>query len=254
LLIQQVIEQEDFYHVFQPIYDIVDRKEIGFEVLLRTNFVSNPELAFQEAKKEKKLFELDSRSIQKAIMTYFSEGSLKNGYLFVNIYPSTILHPNFPLFLKEIMTDKNVCRQMENQTTKIVFEISESEHISDSNLQLILKRFEIIKEYGILIAIDDIGKGFNLPLIIELAPNFLKLDRYFSKNLSQSKQKQMFINLLKNYCDHYNSILILEGIENEIDLDISKSLGIRYVQGYLIGRPGLLKNKISFFSKMNSFI
>jgi EAL domain-containing protein (putative c-di-GMP-specific phosphodiesterase class I) len=247
LSIQSVIEGEDFYHVFQPIFDMEKWVEIGYEVLLRTNFAPNPEIAFQEAKKEKMLFELDSRSIKKAIRTYFLEGALQNGYLFINIYPSTILHPNFPSFLKDLMSDKDICYQIKLHNTKIVLEISESEYISVVNLNQFLKRIEIIKRYGILIAIDDIGKGFDtLLLIIELSPDFIKLDRCFSKDLAHSKQKQTFITLLKNYCDQQNCKVILEGIEKDIDLSIGKSLGLQYVQGYLLGRPGLLKNKLLF--------
>jgi EAL domain-containing protein (putative c-di-GMP-specific phosphodiesterase class I) len=247
LSIQRVIEEEHLYHVFQPIFDLENWGEIGYEVLLRTNFAPNPDIAFQEAKKEKVLFELDSKSIKKAITTYFGEGALQNGYLFINIYPSTILHPNFPSFLNELMSDKNICHQVEIHNTKIVLEISESEYISVDNFKLLLNRIESVKEYGILITINDIGKGFDtLLLMIELSPDFLKLGRYFLKDLAHSKQKQTFITLLKNYCDQEGCKVILEGIEKDIDLTIGKSLGIQYVQGYLLGRPGLLKNKLSF--------
>lgn len=242
--ILQAIEYEEFYHVFQPIFETNNWGEIGYEALLRTKFSSNPEIIFQKAKKEKQLFELDSRSIQKAVRTYFTEGSKKDGYLFVNIFPSTIIHPNFPSFLKMIIVEKDGYRQQGNVDIKIVFEILESEFISDSNLQIFKERVNQIKEDGFLIAIDDIGKGFNaLPLLIEIDPNFLKLDRYFSKDLVQSKQKQSIIDLLNQYCEHFCCKLILEGVEKNVDLDVAKLIGVRFIQGYLLGRPGLLKER-----------
>ncbi|MDQ0199184.1 EAL domain-containing protein [Neobacillus ginsengisoli] len=238
--IQQVIENEDFYHVFQPIFEINNWSKIGYEVLLRTSFSANPEIAFQEAKREKRLFELDSLSMQKAVRSYFSEGPQTDGYLFINVFPSSIVHPDFLSVLKTILTEKSLHSHQEN--TKIVLEIAESEIISDTHFEAFKEKIAQIKEHGILIAIDDIGKGYNaLQLLIEIAPNFLKLDRYFAKDLCQSKQKQTMIDLLIKYCDQYNCKLILEGIEKDVELAAAKYIGVRFTQGYLLGRPGVLE-------------
>jgi EAL domain-containing protein (putative c-di-GMP-specific phosphodiesterase class I) len=243
LSIRDVIESEDFHHVFQPIFSTKNTKKIGYEALIRSNFAPNPETVFKLARKEKQLFELDSRSIQKAVRTFYSEGSRLDGYLFVNICPSTIIHSNFPSILQEIMSVRNNSSQLVNESIKIVFEISESENITDSTLQVFKERISKIKDYGILVAIDDIGKGFDaLTLLIEIEPNFLKLDRYFSKDLFKSRQKQTMISLLKKYCDQNNCAVILEGIENDLDLTVAQSIGILFVQGFLLGKPVLLHN------------
>ncbi|HDJ1468230.1 TPA: EAL domain-containing protein [Clostridioides difficile] len=76
--------------------------------------------------------------------------------------------------------------------------------------------------------------------IIELEPDYLKLDRYFSQDLKSSKQKQSLISFFLNYCQEYKSQLILEGLENEMDMEMAKSLGIPIAQGYLLGKPALL--------------
>lgn len=240
--IQQVIENEDFYHVFQPIFEISNWRKIGYEVLLRTKCATNPEKIFQEAKKENQLFELDSLSIRKAVRTFFSEVSQKDGYLFINVFPSSIIHPKFPSLLNTVIAEKNIYSQQDSIHTKIVFEIAESEMISDVHFETFKERIAQIKEHGILIAIDDIGKGFNtLQLLIEIAPNFLKLDQYFAKDLFLSKQKQTMIDLLIKYCDQHNCKLILEGIEKDTELAAAKYIGVRFTQGYLLGRPGMLE-------------
>lgn len=243
--IQDVIRNEQFYHVFQPIFDTVDLRKLGFEALLRGDIEPSPKKLFNEAIQEEQLFELDSGSIQKAVRTYFSESPRNEGYLFINVLPSTIIHRNFPSFLKQIMFDiSNYC-QIENYSKLIVFEISESEDISIFNLKTFTERIKLIKEAGILIAIDDIGKGFDhLSLLIELEPHFIKLDNYFSKDLFKTKQKQLLLRLLLNYCFENNCNLILEGIEEELDFSVAKSIGVRFGQGYLLGRPGLLKHKL----------
>jgi EAL domain-containing protein (putative c-di-GMP-specific phosphodiesterase class I) len=91
--------------------------------------------------------------------------------------------------------------------------------------------------YLFLYSLDDVGKGIaGLNKIIEFAPNYIKLDRYFSMGLSQSKEKQQIISLLIQYANGKMG-LILEGIEEEVDLEQAKILNVPVVQGYLLGKP-----------------
>ncbi len=232
------IREEEFYHYFQPIYSLGSFERLGYEVLLRSNVYANPEIAFLEAKKAKKLYELDSRSIHKALCTYHSAGQSKNGEtLFLNVFPSTILHNNFPIFLKRIITENYLTSQ------QIVLEISESEVIDD--FCIFKSRILELKKLGFLIAIDDIGRGYaNFQSIIELDPDYLKLDRYLAKDLHLSKQKQNLITFLHSYCERENKHLILEGLEDDNELSVAKTLGIPYGQGYLLGKPASLSNVV----------
>jgi EAL domain-containing protein (putative c-di-GMP-specific phosphodiesterase class I) len=232
------IREEQFYHYFQPIYHLSNWTKLGYEVLLRSNLYSNPEYTFLEAKKEKQLYELDSRSIHKAILTYHKAGlRKKDGNLFLNILPSTILNQNFSSFLNKIIADNYLVSQ------QIVLEISESELIDD--LEDFKIRISELKKQGILIAIDDIGKGYaSFKNIVELEPDFLKLDRYFAKDLHLSTQKQTLISLFISYCEQYKTQLILEGVESEEEVAIAKALGVPFAQGYIIGRPALLQESI----------
>lgn len=229
------MRSDDYFHSYQPIYDIINWQVVGYEGLLRTNKFSNPEHAFLEAKNKKQLYELDSRSIHKAAITYNTAGFIKtDGFLFLNVFPSTVLNTNFPLFYKEIITEINFsCQQ-------IVFEISDLENITD--LSALKRRIVELKKHGFFIAIDDIGKGnSDLRAIIELEPEYIKLDRYFADNMFESKQKQSIIKMFINYAESYNTNLILEGLETEKDLAVAKSLGVKYAQGYVLGKPKPLK-------------
>jgi EAL domain-containing protein (putative c-di-GMP-specific phosphodiesterase class I) len=232
------IREEQFYHYFQPIYHLSNWTKLGYEVLLRSSIYSNPEDTFLEAKKEGQLYELDTQSIQKAIQTYHKAGLRnKDGVLFLNIFPSTILNKKFQSFLNKIIADNYLVSQ------QIVFEISESEIIDDfENFKI---RILELKKQGILIAIDDIGKGYaSFKNIVELEPDFLKLDRYFAKDLHLSKHKQTLISFFLSYCEQFNSHLILEGVENEEEIAIAKEVGISLAQGYGIGKPALLQESV----------
>ncbi|PFA99221.1 hypothetical protein CN383_16355 [Priestia megaterium] len=84
-------------------------------------------------------------------------------------------------------------------------------------------------------AIEGAGSA-TLKQIIEYKPKYIKLDRYFAKNLASSKEKQQIVQLLTNY-NVNDTILILEGIEDKKDLATSCALNVPFAQGYLLGKP-----------------
>jgi EAL domain-containing protein (putative c-di-GMP-specific phosphodiesterase class I) len=234
LSIKNAIKEGKFFHHFQPIKSLNCGERLGYEVLLRSEYYTNPEIIFKEAIEEDVLYALDSHSLYKGISTFVAEGFVRGeGKLFLNVLPSTILNPEFLSFISQSVEEKLLDRQ------DIVLEISETEIIEQ--LEEFMEKIVELKKAGFMIAIDDIGNGYsNLKTIIELNPNFLKLDRYFSKNLSLSTQKQAIITFLLAYCKQQESQLILEGIENKEDMEIAKALGVPIVQGYYLGKPSLL--------------
>jgi EAL domain-containing protein (putative c-di-GMP-specific phosphodiesterase class I) len=232
MTIHDFIEKGNFTHHYQPIYNIQSNSVIGYEGLLRSEKYPNPEHAFLEAREKNSLFELDSCSLQKAIFTYQSAGySIDNGLLFLNIIPSTLENKDFFDFVNKIMK--------ENQGQQIVLEISETEEMTVSSEMI--RKLEKLRGLGIRIAVDDFGKSYShFKTIIEMGPEFIKLDRYLTADLSSSLKKQAIIQYCLDFCSQFNSKLILEGIETELELEMAKQLGVIYAQGFFLGRPAIL--------------
>lgn len=235
LLIDNLIAEDDFHHIYQPIYNLNDWSIMGYEGFIRSNVFSNPEETFEQARKRKKLYDLDSRSIHKALNTYRRAGLTKaQGKLFINVFPSTLQNENFQAFVIDIITNLEVSCQ------EIVLEILESEKIDDYSR--IRKSIECLRKYGLLFAIDDYGKGnSNIRRILELDPDYIKLDRYFTIDLINCKKKQFAVNSVIDYCETFDKKLILEGIESPQDLAFAKFTGITYGQGYALCKPMGLK-------------
>jgi EAL domain-containing protein (putative c-di-GMP-specific phosphodiesterase class I) len=236
---ENFIRQEQFFHHYQPIYDLKEERIAGYEVLLRTTVYPNHESTFSLAKKRNRLYELDSRSIHKAIQTYQSAGfTEKEGKLFLNVFPSTLLNKNFLSFIKNIMNNDALKSQ------HLVLEITEQEPITNFN---VLKKIRAsLKEMGISVAIDDVGSGScELKKIIEIEPDYIKLDRYFAEGLYNSKAKQEMIHFFLKYCEKAHIHLVLEGLENPLDITASKNLGIPYGQGFALGKPNVLTRSVS---------
>lgn len=227
----ELLMKDNLFHFYQPIYNLKDEKLYGYEALLRSDNLKDPEKLFKDAMKSNILYHLDTTSIDKALTHYHKQDQPEK--LFLNIFISTLLNPNFTHFIDSLLTNNSNL-----YFPKIVLELNESiEEEEMWSAPLLLNRISTLREMGIEFAIDDFGQGTaSLRKAMEVEPEYLKLDRYFAHNLGSSRKKQKFISLFTEYFSE-DTIVVLEGIETETDLHIASEVGIDVGQGYYLGRP-----------------
>ncbi|WP_188207574.1 EAL domain-containing protein [Alkalibacillus aidingensis] len=232
--LETLIKNNDFYHLYQPIYDIQRWEIIGVEVLFRSDLFVSPVEVFELAKEEGKLIDLEKLSISKGITGFSNLSDNDHLHLYINVFPSTISNPLFREFLNQQVKQSNVKQQ------QIVIEIIESEAIRD--LLELKSHIRRLKNDGFITAIDDVGKGAStLQTIMELEPQIIKMDHYFSEELPYSTLKQRMLESLLGYCRQTDTKMILEGIESIKILEVAKSLGIQEGQGFYLGVPNTLE-------------
>ncbi|BDG45636.1 hypothetical protein PspKH34_01970 [Parageobacillus sp. KH3-4] len=164
--------------------------------------------------KQNRLYELDIFLINHALTSFH----MQSIPLFINVYPSTIVHPAFPDFLRKL-------KPIRSSRQHIVLEINEPEKISD--IGLLKKAIRFLRTGGFSVALDDIGKvEFSLHTVTELEPDFMKLDRYYSAELSIFVKKTKRIQMFLNFCKQKNIYLVLKGIEEPKDLAMARKLGV----------------------------
>lgn len=224
---------EKFYHVYQPIVNVRMKSVIGYEAFLRSYDEPNPLTLFKQARENGELSQIDFMSIKQA-----SHINIKDRFLFLNVFPSTILDYQSYTAITQL-----VCQF--KYKNRIILELNEANEESMCWEELeFFNKIEHLRNSGILIAIDDVGKGqASLEKIIEFKPDYIKLDRYFSKGLHDNKCKQDVVSFFVEYCQK-RSTLILEGIEDEKDMRTSVTLGVDCLQGYLFGKP-LIKTRLN---------
>jgi len=235
--IETLIAKQDFFHHFQPICHLHNRKPLGYEALIRSKSIPRVDLLFAAAVKEDVLYKLDTMSVYNAIAAFFAEAApLTSGaYLFVNIFPSTLAVDSFSGFIDKLAGRYRTC------APHIVFEINETlSDMLDWNHPQFIRNVARLRQHGFLIAFDDIGEGAaTLKRMVEIAPDFMKMDRFFGKDLSDNDKKRKIVKFFVDYCTE-DSKLILEGIEEAEDLAQALGLGVTLGQGYLLARPGPL--------------
>jgi EAL domain-containing protein (putative c-di-GMP-specific phosphodiesterase class I) len=74
--------------------------------------------------------------------------------------------------------------------------------------------------------------------MVEIEPDFIKLDRSLIRKLDESVVKQKLVGTLRDFCRQAEITLIAEGIETQAQLDTLITLGVSHGQGFLFARPG----------------
>jgi EAL domain-containing protein (putative c-di-GMP-specific phosphodiesterase class I) len=165
---------------------------------------------------------LDRLARDKSIKKFFDKSD-NNTRVFVNLSP---LSANDAWFLDDVVLDN---------LNQVVLEITENNKFIITDR--IIDRLKSLKNRGMLIALDDFGKDYsNFKLVYELEPDFIKLDKVFLENL-ESTHSRNIIRGMVHFTNQTNIKLIAEGVETEMQREILLDLGIRYMQGYYLGRP-----------------
>ncbi|EMT45462.1 EAL domain-containing protein [Anoxybacillus flavithermus] len=230
MCVQLLLKKEKMKHAYQPIWDLVHWVPFGYEALLRITDGIRVEQLFQQARTEGCLYEVDTMAIESSIYC-FPFANFPKQLLFINVYPSTVLDDRFLPFIDELI------RKYPGIKERIVFELSETDEERELWTNNALKeKLKTIKSHGFFIAIDNVGEStFTFENMMQLQPDYVKLDRRFANELATNQEKQMLISLFVNYCRP--EAIVLEGIEKEIDLAQAKFLRVSTAQGYLLGIP-----------------
>lgn len=91
---------------------------------------------------------------------------------------------------------------------------------------------------GVRVALDDFGTGYsNLGHLHELHFDSVKLDQGFVRQMLGSPRCLAVVRAIVNMVRALEADMVAEGVETEDQLRALRDMGVRYAQGYLIGKP-----------------
>jgi EAL domain-containing protein (putative c-di-GMP-specific phosphodiesterase class I) len=211
--------------VYQPIVDLVEERVLGYEAFARgpAGELENPEYLFELAAQTKLVWQLE-RLCREAAATGLAMLS-GDELLFLNIDAESIFDPNL-----------GWRAALEGFGGRVVLELTERAAISD--FRLFQRVLDQVRQVGLQFAIDDVGSAHSsLRLIAEARPNFIKLDMAITRGLHLDDIRRELVRLLLHLAESIGSRLIVEGVETAQDLQALREIGVRYVQGFLFGKP-----------------
>ena len=220
--------------VFQPIVSMVDGSIYAHEALIRGPLgmpLHTPDALLAAARKEGLLLAFEIACVVAALEQW---AALRQpGRLFVNLSASALLQ-----WVRERSTDALLesIRKRGLQPRMLVIEITEHEQVADVEaLAQVVHQFHAA---GVMLALDDFGDGrSSLRLWSELQPDIVKIDKYFTRDLSRHAKKLQTLRALLQIAEVFGSSLVAEGIETAEDLRVVRDLGVSLGQGFFMGRP-----------------
>ena len=222
------------YPVFQPIVALSDASVYAHEALIRgpqATPLHSPDALLAAAAREKLNFEFENQCVSVALERW---GALQEpGRLFVNISAEVLVQ-----VMKQCGTAclLNMVQRVCVLPRLLVLEITEHERVSD--MDCLAEVVSQVRATGVSLALDDFGDGrSSLRLWSQLKPEIVKIDKYFTKDISHHADKVKTIQALQQIAAIFDTALVAEGIETEDDLRVLRDLGIAYGQGYFLGRP-----------------
>jgi diguanylate cyclase (GGDEF)-like protein len=229
--IKEAIKDERMIPVFQPIvnqkgeilkYEVLTRlKQVGINGITYISPVQFLDIAIKTKQ---------YRHITRAIIkNSFSIMKNKEVDFSINLLFSDIKNRKTMQYLKEQIIYHDI-------GSRLVLEIVESEDIKDYKLlKSVIGRF---RDLGVRIAIDDFGSGFsNYAYILEIAPDYLKIDGSLIKEIDRDKNAYKLVSSIQTLASSLSIKTIAEYIHSKEVFDVCQALGIDEFQGYYFSEP-----------------
>jgi PAS domain S-box-containing protein len=225
--VHDVIDHHRYTTVFQPLVSMTDGSVVGFEALTRFESGEGPEATFATAQEVGMGPELEEACARSALelATSLPEGTFLN----VNFSHDAILQGCAQRVVAGL-----------TRPLVVVVELTEYDPVSD----YVELRAAIDACEGCMLAVDDAGNGYaGLTHILELRPEFIKLDRALVHNLGHDAAREAMVAGICHFAAQSGTRIVAEGVETADEAAALRRLGQMrgphqlLAQGYHFGRP-----------------
>lgn len=226
---------EDRVVVFwQPILDLatgeVDRHELLIRLLDEEGEVLAPGAFLPIAEQSGLVSAIDHYVVTRAVGLLAAMRAGDGTRVDVNLSGRAVSDPELPDMLAQALREHRV------DASRLGIEITETAAIVD----VVRSRafIESLKSLGVRVSLDAVGSGFssfyhlrNLPI------DSLKIDGMFVRELPQSTCDQHVVRSIVELADGLGVSTTAACVESAETLELVRELGVRYAQGFHVGRP-----------------
>ncbi|MDQ7055372.1 MAG: bifunctional diguanylate cyclase/phosphodiesterase [Persephonella sp.] len=232
-ILQKAIEEELFFPYFQPIFELSENRITAYECLARITDENGETVSAYSlislAEKLGKAKDIDSIIINKSLKMKKERGIKEK--LFINLSSKVISDNSFWSYVFSIINQYSI------NPEEIVFEITEREAVK--GIAEVQQLIIVLKEKGFGFAIDDFGSGYSSFYYLKHFPiDFVKIDGEFIRELKPEDPKSTaFVESISLLCRKLGIKTVAEFVESRETVEILKSIGIHYGQGFYLGKP-----------------
>jgi EAL domain-containing protein (putative c-di-GMP-specific phosphodiesterase class I) len=227
--IERILAGDGFSIALQPIISLSTGSVVAVEALSRFDMWPQraPDYWFAEA---------DSVGLGSALELFAIERALsllpdipEPICIGINAGPATVGSPELIALLSS------------STPSRIIVELTE--HVGIEDYPGLRMASKTVRRIGSRVALDDTGTGFaSLSLLLEVAPELIKLDRTMTRDIDSDPVRRALARALVAFGNEVGAEVIAEGIETAAELAVLTDLGIAYGQGFILARPGGLRD------------
>ncbi|NWG13204.1 MAG: EAL domain-containing protein, partial [Acidobacteria bacterium] len=231
------LERQEFLLHYQPIVDLASRRIRGLEALARWNHplrgVVPPQEFIPVAESTGLIVPLGRWILREACrqlrdwqqsLSISQEVSVS-----VNLSAAQFIQPELVEQVGEALQEFNL------EPHCLVVELTES--VIMENPEAVISLLMRLRVLGVRIALDDFGTGYSsLSYLRQFPVDLLKIDRSFVRGAAASADSVEIIRAINWLAHQLGLRVVAEGIENEEQLDLMRSLGCEDGQGFFFSR------------------
>jgi diguanylate cyclase (GGDEF)-like protein len=126
----------------------------------------------------------------------------------------------------------------------LCFEITET--VAVANMQRAQHFMRTLKGMGCRFSLDDFGTGLSSFAYLKLFPvDTLKIDGSFVRDIATNEVSQSVVAAISEVARVMGLETVAEYVQDEPAMELLRDLGVTWAQGYLLGTPELLEEKLS---------
>lgn len=223
--VQRVLRAADSLEMhFQPVVALADGHVVGVEALSR--FALDPDVSpqawFAEAHELGMGIELELHALRKGLAAM--ERLDPTWFVALNLSPTTMVAPA----LHDLLAG--------DASGRLVLELTEHERVADYDE--LARIVWPLRSRGVRLSVDDAGAGFaSMRHVLNIRPEFMKLDRTLVCNMHTDTAKRALASSLVAFADQIGATVVAEGLERAEDVIAVRQLGVHFGQGYYFARP-----------------
>ena len=233
--LSEALERGELYLLYQPTFELSSERVIGVEALIRwrhpTRGVVSPEEFIPIAEDCGLIvpigrWVLDEACRQTAL--WHRQGHEIG--IAVNVSARQLDDDSLIDDVRRTLRDSGL------DPGALTLEVTETALMRDAKATA--ERLVLLKQLGVLIAIDDFGIGYSsLAYLRQFPADVLKIDRSFVSGIATSDESAALIQTLVQLGNALHIETLAEGIEDRAQLETLQREGCDHGQGFLFSRP-----------------
>ncbi len=217
---------------FQPIFDVSQKKVMAYEALART--VKGGGIAELLSHVNDANHCAFDQLCRRTALDYATRLGLSvtGASLCLNINPNAAMDPE-----ASIEKTLDVAKHLGFPIDRLILEVTEDERAREP--ELLNKVIQAYRSLGMRVAIDDFGAGYaGLSMLTSLEVDIVKIDMQLVRNIHCLPTNRAVVEMIVRMAEGLGIQVIAEGVETAAEYHALRDLGVNYMQGYLLARPG----------------